>query len=116
MGHPIRDHLIEEILLNAHTHREMGVDLIEEYFLAESSLDYITAYAQKMLKGNSDPQLEKIILQNLSECIVVKAQKDCYTLTGMARNFFVKLGLPLKRSSEILRAEQLLLSSKKEKV
>ena len=108
MGHPIRDHLIEEILLNAHTHRELGVDLIEEYFLAESSLDYITAGAQKMLQSNTDAELEIVILKNLSECIVVKAQKDRYTLTGVARSFFMKIGFPMRRSNEILRAEQLL--------
>ncbi len=108
MGHPIRDHLIEEILLNAHIHREKGVDLIEEYFLAESSLDHVTACAQKLLSANPDPNLEKVILKNLSECIVVKAQRDSYTLTGIARKFFVRMGLPMGRSSEILRAEQLI--------
>lgn len=108
MGHPVRDHLIEEILLNAHTHREVGVDLIEEYFFRESSLDHITAYAQKLLANIGDAELKKVILSNLSECIVVKAQREQNSFTGKARSWMSKIGIPLPRNKQITRAEKLL--------
>ena len=102
------DHLIEEILHKAHVYREMGSDLIEEYFFLESSLDYITQAAQAILEKNEDPDLEKVILKNLSECIVVKAKKEQYTLVGLTKKALVKLGFPVRKHQEIERAERVL--------
>ena len=38
----LRQHRIEQLLLEAHLEREAVVDLIEEYYVVENSLDQIT--------------------------------------------------------------------------
>lgn len=107
MGQPLRDHQIEQILLNAHIEREAGVDLIEEYFIGSSSLDEITQYAQILLEQMNDPKMQQTIVKNLSECIVVKMQKERRSVAGFFRKLFAKIGLGAK-SGEIARAEKLI--------
>lgn len=107
MDHTILAHLIEELLLSAHIEREAGIDLIDEYFSSQSSLDPITRYASKLLQEVEDPLLRETILKNLSECIVVKMQYEKKSLTGFVRKIFTKIGLNLQ-NNEVLRAEQLV--------
>lgn len=110
MSQPLRDHQIEELLLNAHEMRESGIDLIEEYFATESSLDLITKRAHALLQEHTDPAVQESILKNLSECIVVKAQKDRRSIGGMARKALSKIGISFAKSNEIIRAEKLISS------
>lgn len=107
MHQPIRDHQIEQILLSAHTEREAGVDLIEEYFLGSTSLDEITRYAQVLLNQSDDPRVQEVIVKNLSECIVVKMQTENRTMMGFFRKVLSKFGWDAK-NSEIERAERLI--------
>lgn len=107
MHQPIRDHQIEQILLSAHTEREAGVDLIEEYFMGSTSLDEITKYAQILLSQNTDPKIQEVIVKNLSECIVVKMQTENRSFMGFFRKIFAKLGWDFK-NGEIERAEKLI--------
>ncbi|MDN3506250.1 MAG: hypothetical protein P0S96_03375 [Simkaniaceae bacterium] len=107
MDHALLAHLIEELLLSAHVEREAGIDLIDEYFSSQSSLDPITRYASKLLQEIDDPSLQESILKNLSECIVVKMQYEKKSLTGFVRKIFTKIGLDLQ-NGEVKRAEQLV--------
>lgn len=107
MMQSIRDHQIEQLLLNAHKEREAGVDLIEEYFMVCSSLDQITRCARNLLNQNKDSYVQSVILKNLSECIVVKMQKENKTFFGLFRRFIAKFGLGYK-NREIERAEKLI--------
>lgn len=106
----IRDHQIFELLLYAHIEREVGTDLIEEYFLSESSLDHITRCAQLLLEESQDLEEQEAILKNLSECIVVKVQKNKESLKGFVRKILAKIGLELP-SPDIRRAEVLIRQS-----
>lgn len=112
MSQPLRDHQIEELLLNAHQMREEGIDLIDEYFSTESSLDLITKRAHRLLQEHTNPTVQEAILKNLSECIVVKTQKDQRSLAGVARKALNKIGIQLAKSSEVIRAENLISSSR----
>jgi|GEM_PF-2651385 len=107
MDHSILTHLIEELLLNAHIERETGIDLIDEYFASQSSLDPITRYASALLQEYDDPIIRQTILKNLSECIVVKMQYEKKSLTGFVRKIFAKIGLDLQ-NGEVVRAERLV--------
>lgn len=107
MNQPIRTHQIEQLLLNAHVEREAGVDLIEEYFAGQSSLDEITRYASELLQHTGDSKIQEAILKNLSECIVVKMQYGKKTPLGFFRKFLAKFGCGYK-NNEIKRAERLL--------
>ena len=111
-SHPLIEHQIEQLLLRAHIEREAGIDLIEEYFASESSLDLITRRANHLIEQHADPDLHETILKNLSECIVVKMQKDKRSLTGLFRKILLKLGISLGKNSEISRAEKLIYKSR----
>ena len=110
MQQPIRATQIEELLLHAHIEREVGVDLIEEYFSGQSSLDQITRCAEELIKQTSDPIIQEVIRKNLSECIVVKMQYEKSTLKGFFRKFIAKFGFGYK-NREVKRAEKLLQRS-----
>lgn len=111
MSKEIRAHQIEELLLNAHLESEGGIDLIEEYFSMNSSLDSITTYAQELLKKESDPRMRRAIIRNLSECIVVKSQFDRRSIFGVAKRVLQKFGMSIGKHPEILRAETLIKNS-----
>ena len=110
MNNEIRRHQIEELLLNAHLESEGGIDLIEEYFATSRSLDRVTEYAHMLLQSGPDADTKKAVLKNLSECIVVKNQRDHYSVMGRIRRTLKKMGIPQGKSSEIIRAERLLES------
>jgi hypothetical protein len=104
---PLRQHRIEQLLLEAHLERQTGIDLIEDYFAVESSLDPITRYAAKLLNERDDPTDREVIVKNLAECIVVKMQRDQRGVRGKMRRFlsrFVDIG----KSPEVVRAEVLI--------
>ncbi|NGX37818.1 MAG: hypothetical protein K1000chlam2_00981 [Chlamydiae bacterium] len=112
MNQPVRDHQIEEMLLKANQMREVGTDLIDEYFARESSLDLITKRAHQLLQQHRDPHIQETILKNLSECIVVKTQKDRRSFGGLTRKALSKIGIPMAKSNEVIRAEKLISSSR----
>ena len=114
-SHPLIEHQIEQLLLRAHLEREMGIDLIEEYFASESSLDLITNRAHQLLQQHHDPEMYETIIKNLSECIVVKTQRDKRSLGGLFRKALAKLGISLGKSGEIVRAERLIYKLKIDK-
>lgn len=101
----MREVQIEEILMNAH---QTDIDLIEEYFAKEDSLDLITDHAHEILKLNSSPEVHEVIKRNLSECIVVKAQIEQRSLKGFMKKTFKKLGFHFGKNREIARAEILI--------
>ncbi|NGX39754.1 MAG: hypothetical protein KR126chlam1_01087 [Chlamydiae bacterium] len=109
---PMRDHQIEELLLTAHILSEAGEDLIDEYFLTQSSLDQITNRARELLQEHNDPKMQQVICRNLSECIVVKNEQANGSLFGLAKKAFAKLGFNQKKNREIQRAEELIESLK----
>lgn len=104
----LRQHQIDELLLKAHLEREAGLDLIEEYFINQSSLDLITKRAREMLAEHNDPKVIEAIGKNLSECIVVKSQINRESLLGLVRKFVEKMGINLGKSREIVRAEKVI--------
>jgi hypothetical protein len=107
MVHPLRQQQIEHMLLCAHIEREKGIDLIEDYFMTQSSLDEITKCAQKLIRKHTDKTLQQTIVRNLSECIVVKMQKKQNLFSRVVRNGLAKLGFSMKRK-DVKRAEQLI--------
>jgi len=106
----LRDHQIEQILLRAHIEREGGVDLIDEYFYAQSSLDPITRRATQLIKERGDPEELASIAKNLSECIVVKSVQERLSLLGRAKSCLSRVGIDFGKSREVLRAEKLIKS------
>jgi len=112
---PIRDHQIEQILLNAHVEREAGVDLIDEYFLSQTSLDPLIKRANELIKEEGDLDLIESIKKNLSECIVVKTQYEKNSWVGRAKKVLSKWGVSLGRSQDVLRAERFIHSIKKKR-
>lgn len=106
----LRDHQIEEILLGAHL---SDIDLIEEYFSRESSLDPITKKAHQMLLLHSDEISLNAIKRNLSECIIVKSQMKEHSINSLIKKAFKKMGLDFGKDKEITRAEVVLEKIKK---
>lgn len=103
-----REHQIEELLLNAHFECESGIDLIDEYFSRDPSLDHITQYAQKLLQEIGDAETREAILRNLTDCIIVKSQQEKKSLPGKAKSLLSKIGINLGKNREIERAEAFL--------
>ena len=108
MNQSIRVYQIENLLLTAHLERERGVDLIEECFSEGASLDEVTKTADTLLKQKTDNRVQKAILKNLSECIVVKIQRDRESLFGSFKQCIEKLGFHFKKCSQVQRAERLI--------
>lgn len=109
----MRQYQIEELLMNAH---RSDIDLIEEYFLKENSLDLITSQAHQILKLNESPEVHAAIKKNLSECIVVKMQIEKKSIKGLMKKALSKLGFQFGKSKEITRAERLLEEIKKREI
>jgi len=103
----IREHQIEELLLNAQIEQEIGLDLIEEYFKGPASLDEITKHAKTLIEKQTDPQVIEMIGKNFSECIVVKNQQEQKSLLGIARRLLASSGIVSMKSKELQRAEEL---------
>lgn len=112
-NHLIIEHQIERLLLSAHIESREGVDLIDEYFLRDGSLDRITKKASLLLDQESDPKYIEIICRNLSECIVVKIERERRSLMGFVKRMLGRLGVSPKKDEQITRAEQLIQSKAK---
>jgi len=102
----MREHQIEELLLQEAKGREVGQDLIEEYFSTQASLDPITKKAKELIQRN--PEKQQIICKNLSECIVVKNQIEKTTPMGFTKKILSRVGIHLGKNREILQAENLI--------